>query len=841
MQNYEGLGEFYLGKVVDEETMQTVDQYYLLDSKDLNTHAVIVGMTGSGKTGLAIGLLEEAVMDNIPAIVIDPKGDMSNLLLSFPDFKAEDFAPWIDPAEAAQAGQSPEEFAAKVANDWKTGLESSDITADRVREYKEKSIINVYTPGSSAGKQLSILDLADLPSEAVLNDSESLNDYVSSTVSSLLSLLKIDADPLTSREHILLSNVLLNKWNNRENVSLASLIQSIQQPGIDTIGVLPLENFFPQADRNKLAMQFNNLLASPSFNTWLQGEELNIQNLLYTKDAKAKISVISLNHLSEEDRVFIVSIILNKIVSWTRAQTGTSSLRAMLYMDEIFGYFPPVSNPPTKKPLLTLLKQARAYGLSVVLATQNPVDLDYKGLSNIGTWFIGRLQTEQDKNRLLDGLKSADNADAVLNAGQINDLISNLPKRTFLVNNVHEDGPELFTTRWAMSYLTGPMTRKQIELVSKDQKVVEAPVEKEIGMGSVAGTNEAAVAPAQAVNPWESTGVVSSVGQEEETAPVQNTSIGTLPDIPSNIDQYYMPSNRASGNLAYLPSLYAIVDTLFEDKKHNIASRVSTIWNTPINEGIIAVDWANTSGAKPEADELTTESEAMRFLNVPQSTNRKGNYTQWQKDLVDYLYKEQELVLMENTVNGMVSNIDEERQEFILRVEQALRETRDQDIADLKDDYKNKIARAQEKVRKAEARVEREAGQAKQAKMNTFIDLGSTILDSFLGRKKFGKSTVSKAARSARSAGRATQQGTDVERAQADLDTYQEDLNRLEAELERDLNALSDSYATAGKNISDFTVTPLKKNINVRAFALLWLPFEEGADGSLSALYDIEK
>ena len=853
MQNFEKLGEFYLGRVVDEESMEVSDQLYLTDSKDLTTHAVVVGMTGSGKTGLSIGLLEEAAMDNIPAVILDPKGDMGNLALAFPKFRTEDFLPWIDPAEANNSGKSPEEYAADVANNWKNGLEKSGITGERLQEYLNKVDISVYTPGSNAGRKLSIIDLADLPSEAVLNDGEALQDYINSTVSSLLSLLKINADPLNSREHILLSTILLNKWRAREDVDLATLIQSIQEPEFDKVGVMPLETIYPRAERFKLAMQFNNLVASPSFSSWLEGEKLDIQNLLYTEEGKPRLSIISINHLSEADRMFFVSIFLNKMVSWVRAQSGTSSLRALLYMDEIYGYFPPVSNPPSKQPLLTLLKQARAYGLGVVLATQNPSDLDYKGLSNIGTWFIGRLQTEQDKARLLDGLQSASGeSGAQFDRSELADLIARLPKRTFLVNNVHESGPELFMTRWAMSYLAGPLTRSKIEqlgmndrssamvdVVEIEQANLSDSTFRQAGDGERLATDE----------PWNLTGAVTSIEKVETIAEsASNVQIGNKfdsgtalrPEIHADIPQYYLPANAAT-NLVYLPSLLAFVETTYTDKLLESSQVKATTWNTPVNNSVIPVDWNKSSGAKPELDTLVNKGSAGAiYYPVPEALNKKTNFTQWEKDLKEIIFRDETLTLMKNEASALISNLGESTRDFQARVQLALREKRDEAVAELKTKYQKESDKLEEKIRKAEARIAREAEQAKQAKFNTFINVGSTILDSFLGKKKFGKSTMNKAASSARAAGRAKQQSVDVSRAEEDLAVLQESLKAIEENLQADIDALTERFDTVQGEITNIQISPSKSNINVKVMSLLWLPFEKANDGSLTPLYTRE-
>ena len=398
-EDYELLGKFYLGRDYDLETKELQDELVLYDSKDLVTHGVVLGMTGSGKTGLCISLLEEAAMDNIPAIVIDPKGDISNLLLTFPELQAQDFRPWINEDDAAKKAITPDEHAQNQADLWRNGLASWGQAPERIAQFREKVDLTVYTPGSNAGLPVSILSSLDVPEFEVLDDGEALAERIESTVSSLLSLVGVTADPIQSSEHILLSNIFNHAWRADHGITLESLITHIQVPPFDKIGVMDLETVMPEKDRRALAMKMNNLLASPGFSTWLQGEPLDINHMLHTPEGKPRISIFSIAHLGDSERMFFVSLLLNQMLGWMRSQSGTTSLRAMLYMDEIYGYLPPTAVPPSKKPMLTMLKQARAFGLGILLATQNPVDLDYKALSNIGTWWLGRLQTERDKAR----------------------------------------------------------------------------------------------------------------------------------------------------------------------------------------------------------------------------------------------------------------------------------------------------------------------------------------------------------------------------------------------------------------------------------------------------------
>ena len=540
-QDFERLGVFYLGRPYDLPAKRANPGWLLYDSKDLVTHAVCVGMTGSGKTGLCLSLLEEAAIDNIPAIIIDPKGDLGNLLLTFPSLKGEDFLPWINEDDARKKGQSPAEYASGQADLWKKGLAAWGQEGARIQRFKESAEAMIYTPGSNAGLPVSILKSFAAPEDDVRNDTELLRERISTTVTGLLGLLGVDADPIQSREHILLSTILGHAWGQGNDLDLATVIQGIQSPPLAKIGVMDVEAFFPSKDRFALAMKLNNLLAAPGFQAWLEGAPLDIQQLLYTASGKPRLAIFSIAHLSDAERMFFVTLLLSQMVGWMRAQSGTTSLRALLYMDEIFGYFPPVANPPSKLPLLTLLKQARAFGLGVVLATQNPVDLDYKGLANTGTWFIGRLQTERDKARVLEGLEGASSsAGKKFDKGRMEQTLAGLGNRIFLMNNVHEDEPVVFETRWCLSYLRGPLTRSQIKLLMDARRA------------DVAGPS-----------------------RERTPAPSSPQQAGTAsrPILPPDIPQHFLPirgTKPEGGELIYAPMLLASSHVHFADGKSGI-------------------------------------------------------------------------------------------------------------------------------------------------------------------------------------------------------------------------------------------------------------------------------
>ncbi|MEL6616351.1 MAG: DUF87 domain-containing protein, partial [Bacteroidota bacterium] len=452
---FEGLGVFYLGKEVDPET-KDLGAPVLYDSADLTTHAFIVGMTGSGKTGLGVGLIEEAALDKIPVIAIDPKGDLGNLALSFPDLAPGDFRPWIDEGEATREGVTPEALAEQKASLWRKGLGEWGQNADRIRRLQEAADVTIYTPGSDAGVQVSVLGSLDPPPPEA-RSGEAFTERVDATVSGILTLLGVEADAMSSPEHVFLAKVVGDAWASGASLSLADLIGALQSPPFEAIGVMKVDDFFPARGRTGLAMKLNGLLASPGFAAWAQGEALDANRLFYGESGKPQVSVMSIAHLGDEERMFFVTRLLGEVLAWMRRQPGTGSLRAILYMDEIFGYLPPTGNPASKQLLLTLLKQARAFGLGVVLATQNPVDMDYKALSNCGTWFVGRLQTERDKARLLDGLEGA--ASGGFDRAEVDALLSGIGKRRFLLHNVHESAPTLMATRWVLNYLAGPRER----------------------------------------------------------------------------------------------------------------------------------------------------------------------------------------------------------------------------------------------------------------------------------------------------------------------------------------------------------------------------------------------
>ncbi len=793
-RDYEKLGAFFLGKHHDLERGETEDSLLLYDSKDLCTHAVCVGMTGSGKTGLCVSLLEEAAIDGIPALIIDPKGDLGNLMLTFPDLAPGDFRPWVNEDDARRKELSLDDYAAQQADLWKNGLGKWGQDGDRVQKLRDSAEVSIYTPGSEAGIPVSILSSFAAPSAGVLEDGDLLRDRISSTASSLLGLVGIDADPIQSREHILLSTLLDKFWREGRDVDLGSLIQAVQNPPIDRVGVLDVDSFFPQKARHGFAMQLNNLLASPTFQAWLKGVPLDIQSLLYTDSGKPRMAIFSIAHLAEAERMFFVSLLLTQTLSWMRSRPGTTSLRALLYMDEIFGYMPPVAEPPSKRPLLTLLKQARAYGLGVVLATQNPVDLDYKGLSNTGTWFIGRLQTERDKLRILEGLEGISTGEGGMDRGALDRVISGLGKRVFLLHNVHEPEPSIFHTRWAMSYLRGPLTRDQIRTLMKDRK---AGAEETPADASTAQSSARVAAPA-------------------ESAPA--------PVLPNDVPQFYLASDEDS--VVYEPCLLGLAEVAYMDrrtKQELHSDEVSLL--LPLDEEMIKVDWEDAEEAGLDERDLERDSfEGGGYGGLPTKATKARSYTSWTRSLADHLYRNRSLDLFKSAAFKIVSEPGESERDFRVRLAELAREKRDLEVEKLRKRHASKVDTLEERIRKAQQAVEKQREQAGSAKLKAAIAAGASLLSAFTGRKRLSYTTITKAGSAIKGWSGASEQSQDVDRARETVEALTEQLEELNGEFQAELEALGERTDALAEEFEIVAVRPRKTDVEVHLVALLWRP-----------------
>ncbi len=794
MQDFEKLGLFYLGREYDVAAGKRLDDLVLYDSRDLVTHAVCVGMTGSGKTGLCLSLIEEAAIDGVPVIAIDPKGDLGNLLLTFPSLSAADFRPWIDEDEARRAGVSPDAFAAQQAETWQKGLADWGQDKSRIERLRQAAEFSIYTPGSRAGIPVSLLQSFTAPPASIRDDSELLGERASSTATSVLSLAGVDAPP-RSREHTLVANVLSTAWTAGKDLDLPTVIEQIQTPSFQKVGVVDLETFFPKKDRFDLAMKFNAVLAAPGFDQWFEGEPLDPARLLYTSDGRPRVAIFSIAHLGDVERMFFVSLLLNQVLGWMRSQTGTTSLRAMVYMDEIAGYFPPVANPPSKAPLLTLLKQGRAFGLGVVLATQNPVDLDYKGLSNIGTWFLGRLQTERDKARVLDGLEGA--SAGSFDRAAVDRLLSALQRRVFLLHNVHEDRLVTFQTRWTLSYLRGPLSRDHIRTL----------------MSARPKSSSDAVPTASA-----------SSTRKPKTAST-DTSSERLPVLPPGIDQFFIPrAASASTPAVYSPVVLAAVRIGFSDTKLGVDEVRDVVYAASIGEGAVAVDWARAGRLDVGVDALARSPEqGASFEPLPPAASQSKNYAVWEKSFKQWLIQNERIQLMRHVESGLTSHIGESEGQFKVRVQDALRASRDKAVDAVRQKYAARQASLAEKLRRAEAAKERESEQSTQQKLQAAVSIGATLVGALLGRKTLSTGTLGRATTAARGMSRTMKESADVSRAKESVESVRKQIQDLDEQARQETQALAADFERAPV-LEQVMLLPKRGQVSIQLIALGWDP-----------------
>ncbi len=818
LPDYEKIGSFYLGKKYELAGRQLLDEKVLFDAKDLTTHAMCVGMTGSGKTGLCLSLLEEAAIDGIPAICLDPKGDLGNLLLAFPDLAPSDFKKWLEPAEANRKGLTLDQYAEETAQKWRSGLESWDQSAERVRRYRDSVDMAIYTPGSNAGIPMTVLKGFDAPPPEVIGDSDVMRERVAGAASGLLTLMGVDADPLSSREHILLSNIFDTAWRKGQNLDLPSLIRSIQTPPVTKIGVFDLESFYPSAERLKLSMTLNNLLASPAFAGWLEGQPLDIKKLLYTDQGKPRLSIISIAHLSDSERMFFVTIFLNELLSWMRTQPGTSSLRALFYMDEVYGYFPPSAKPPSKPPMLVLLKQARAFGLGIALATQNPVDLDYKGLSNIGTWFLGRLQTQRDKDRVLDGLEgAAAQTGGRFDRGAMEQTLAALGNRVFLMNNVHDDGPTIFQTRWAMSYLRGPLSRQQIQELMDPRRAELTPADK--------ASTDAAVATGGA-----SAGNASAV--------TQASTKDSRPLVPNGIEErFWVPSKRQLEDcrVVYRPGLLAHASIHYVRASANLDAWIDKSLLYQLDRSLADDVWLASRELAPGLLELSSQPEdGYEFAELPAEMLNAKRYKSWEKDLMDHLYRRVPAKVFSCIELKETSQLGQDELDARMSWGHKVRELRDAEKEQLQKKYAGKLATLGSKIRTAEQRVEREKAQYDKEKWNSLLNIGQTMLGALLGNK-----VSSRGATAGRSMTRAAQERTDVRNAHDTLEDLIREKYDLNQECEDEIRELSERFRVESLTLESIEVPCRKGDIKIDLLTLVWIPWEINARSLASPLVEL--
>jgi hypothetical protein len=829
--------KFFLGSLIDPISGKPSENRLMYDPADLTTHAVVVGMTGSGKTGLCVGMMEEAALSGIPALMIDPKGDITNTLLHFPNLAPEDFQPWVNADQARREGKSVEQVAAETATLWKESLAKIGIGSERLTALQISVEFAVYTPGSDAGIPVSILASLQAPLISWNDNREMLREKISSTVIALLGLVGIkDVDPVRSREHILLANIFEHAWSQGRDLDLSELILQTQTPPFQKLGVFDVNTFFPEKERFNLAMSLNNILAAPAFQVWIEGQPLDIPSLLYTPDGRPRHCVFYVAHLSDSERMFFVTLLFSAFESWMRTQSGTTSLRTILYFDEIFGYLPPVSNPPSKEPMLRMLKQARAFGVGLVLVTQNPVDVDYKALSNAGTWFVGKLQTDQDKQRLLDGLEGA--MAGTIDRAVYDRLISTLGKRVFLLHNVHapastsSGGPQLFRTRFVMNYLAGPLTRAQIPMLIQLKNVqASSSTASPSGVQSVSGEVTAKDGDAQI--PGAST-----------TYQAQITGTTTRPAVPRGVQEYFLinnltltqafkaagrpyPEHATSQGILYRPVLLAQASVRFLNRKYNLdtAVRRTVMVEAPDRRGMLR--WENHLAVPvdPTLLEKNPDPQAsFDSIEVP-LTDAKMMST-LEKDYLDWAYRTTEVIVRSNEALKVYAGPDVSHSEFRRLCDEAARQGCDAEIEKTEDSYNKKIETIQARLAKEERELAEDRSRHSHRKMEEMGSHAETLIGLFGGRKRSLSSSLTKR--------RMTEQAkAAVNESLEAIADFKRQIEALEKEKAEAIQQVNDRWGELASETQEIKVTPFKKDVLVEVFGVTWMPFHLVNTGDL--------
>jgi len=762
---YEKLDLFYLGKDLDRITMKPTDVLTLIKNKAFTTHAAIIGMTGSGKTGLGVGLIEEAALDNIPSIIIDPKGDMGNLCLIDSEFDPASFAPWVKD-EAISKQRDPLDYAKEIAASWKKGIESFGQDKDRAAKFQAVAK-TIYTPGSSAGVSVNVMSSLDAPPVEILEDNDLFSMYLKTTVFSLLALLDIEADPVNSKEYILLSQIVSDAWMSNQNIGIETLISSIINPSFDKIGVLRLDDYYSADARFALASKFNALIASPHFQAWMQGEVLDIQKLLYDENGKAKVAIFNISHLNDSERMFFVSLLLNRYTAWMRLQSGTEILKTIFYMDEIFGFFPPSKNPPSKEPMLLLLKQARAFGIGMILSTQNPVDLDYKGLANIGTWFIGRLQTTQDIDKIIDGLSGQ--IGASFDKDEIRSIISNLPKRSFFLKSIHLDDIRLFGTRWALSYLKGPLKREEIMSLMNSQKTTQV---KQKPIGTVMHT--------------------------------------TIEPLDESIPQYF-----EQGIESFKPTIGAKASIYYYQQTKGIDEKKEFFVNLPLDENDSHLDWSNISKDNVDFSRFSTQTpSSASFASLPEIIKSDKGLKKTTASLIDWLYQNENMEILACKSLKLESKPNESRADFIVRVNDAIRVKKDEAISKLTAQFKVKEKSLLDKLNRANEQIEKE----KIDSSGSIVSTGIAVLGALFS----GSSSASKIGKVVSHGSKLFKDSSDVNRAKEKAELIQNEIKELEEELEKRADEISSLFVIENYEIESLIIKPRKSDIDIVLCAVVW-------------------
>ncbi len=855
---------FYLGKRFDPNRHRLADEVVYYDSRDLTTHAVVVGMTGSGKTGLCISMLEEAILDNIPAIIVDPKGDITNLMLTFPELQPTDFQPWVNVDDARRAGLDVPAYAADTAKNWREGLASWGIVPDRLKWLKLAAKYSIYTPGSDAGLPISILASLRAPREGWVGNEEALRERINGTVTALLALIGMTAEAVKDPEHVLIANIFEYAWQRGIDLTLEDIILQVQQPPFDKLGVVNVDDYMSEKNRYKLAMSLNNIVAAPSFQSWIRGEPLDIQSLLYQPNGRPKVSIFYIAHLSEPERQFIITLLTENLLGWMRTLSGTTSLRALLYIDEMFGYFPPhPKNPPTKEPILRLLKQARAFGLGLILATQNPGDLDYKGLTNAGTWFVGRLQSQNDQKRVMAGLESLATADNGLDIREAARLIADIDPRVFLMHNVHDTGgPLLVHTRWAMNYLRGPLTRQQVGTLMADQRreLAQHMAVQQPTNGQRAQSPPASGFPAPPPTlPGQTNGgggglppppptfgaqaAQIQVAQPQQPQPVSRGPQGytvSQPAIPSSISQYFitpvvsgqqalMSWQQRTGfsaaavpglAMAYQPTLLAQAAVRYQERKANLFTAAYYAYRIDNLDKQSLIHWEEHAIQPIDTRSVETGPTGNAlFGDVSPGLTDSKRVNALKKELVDVLYNTARLQIPFNPTLKIYGDPNVDISEFHAQAAQVAREQRDAEIDKVTSKFETQMDRLEDKRVKEERELGAERKELADRKREQLFTQGEAFFSLLRGRTTYTLSRSSRARRYTR------QSEEELRESQQILREIDEEMDELEQRFQQELRQVNEKWAAIAADTQDHLITPYKKDIHIELFGVGWVPF----------------
>ncbi len=838
---------FYLGRTADPATGKPTATPLTYDPADLTTHAFVVGMTGSGKTGLCLTLLEEAALQGIPVLAIDPKGDITNALLHFPDLLPADFEPWINPDLARRDGKSVPQAAAEAAQTWRSGLAEWGIPPERVRALQNAAHFAIYTPGSDSGIPVSILASLKCPPLAWDDHRELLREKIAGTVTALLGLVGLtEIDPVRSREHILLANIFENAWKQGRDLDLGELILQTQTPPFPRLGVFDVNAFFPEKERFDLAMQLNNILASPAFQSWIEGQPLDVPSLLYAADGRPRHSIFYIAHLPDAERMFFVGLLLSAVEAWMRSQAGTPALRAIIYFDEIFGYLPPIGNPPSKPVMMRLLKQARAFGVGQMLVTQNPADVDYKALSNAGTWFIGKLQTERDKARLLDGLESALSGN--LDRTGYDKLISTLGKRMFLLHNVHSGQPQLLHTRWAMNYLAGPLTRAQIPALNRLAGATTQPATFDLQPSTVPpptitnqqlpdGFQPIPIIPPSPPPPGSPSFASTQPATFPQSPNPPTLQSSTRPALPSAIREYFLPNNltitqafkadgrsvpanASSQGLIYRPALLAQAHVRLLNRKYNLDSDIFHTMLVIEPDSRTRIRWENYQSPHIDAAALDDEpAPQARFATPAAPLNAAKSLAALESDFTDWVFRNSEVTIRVNEALKLYAGPQVTAAEFRTQCADAARQARDAEIKKLAASYQGKLNTLTDKLSREErelARDQVEYEQRKWEERGNIAELGAGLLG--LGRKKSFTSQLTKR--------RMTEQAkAEVDESIEAIAQFKQQIAALEAEWQEEEEAIQQRWSEVAQQSSEMSIQPYKKDVQLDLFGVAWVPF----------------